>query len=214
MSKPLLSILIPTVVGRENEYQKLMSKISSQYTLDTGITSKLPSISSMFIRGKDVEVLFLKDNKEITIGEKREQLYQMASGDYSWQIDDDDDFADGAIEKILEAIKNNPDVDCITFKEKCIIDGVYHASNFSMKYPKWQDNVDGYSWVRNVFYKAVIKTSIAQSVPFEHIRFGEDERWGMALAPHLKTEYHIDEEIYHYLHNSTPHHERYGYDKD
>ncbi len=196
MTKPLLSILIPTVVGREAEYESLVSKLCGQY------------------QGVEVEITTMKDNKEMTIGEKRGKLYQMANGEYSLMIDDDDALADGAMVKILEAIKNNPEVDCITYRERCIIDGVYYPSNFSMEYAKWEDNVDGFAWVRNVFYKAVIKTSIAQSVPFEHIRFGEDEKWAMTLAPHLKTEHHIDEEIYHYIHNSSPSHERYGFDKD
>ncbi len=196
MSKPLLSILIPTVIGRENEYNALFNKICSQY------------------QGDEVEIGTLKDDKEITIGEKREKLYKMANGLYSWQIDDDDDIADGAIRKILEAIKTNPNVDCITFKERCIIDGKYFASDFSMEYEKWENNVGEFAWVRNVFYKCVVKTSIAQSVPFEHIRYNEDERWATALDPHLKTEYHIDEEIYYYIHNSSPSHERYGFDKD
>jgi len=209
MSKPLLSILIPTVVGREQELDRFFKNRGGKEKIsDNFIYGQLRLLFDTF------EIVIFKDNKEITIGEKRERLYQSSEGLYSWQIDDDDDIAEGAIEKVLEAIKNNPDVDCITFKEKCMIDGVYHASNFSMKYPKWENNVDGYSWVRNVFYKCVIKTSIAQSVPFEHIRFGEDEKWAMALAPHLKSEVHIDEEIYYYLHNSTPHHERYGFDKD
>jgi hypothetical protein len=58
----------------------------------------------------------------------------------------------------------------------------------------------------------VIKTEIARSVPFPPIRWNEDEQWAAALKPHLKTEIHIDEELYYYIHNSQPEefNSRYG----
>ena len=40
-----------------------------------------------------VEVIVICDNKEISIGEKRNRLYTAASGEFSVQIDDDDDVA-------------------------------------------------------------------------------------------------------------------------
>ncbi len=202
MNNPLLSILIPTVFEREDLCNLLLQKLGSQI-LNLNGTDKIM-----------VSVMREVDNKEMSIGEKREKLYQKATGLFSWQIDDDDDIAEGSIEKILEAIKNNPDVDCITFREKCIIDGVYKRSNFSHKYDGWKDNFDGFDWVRDVFYKCVIKTEIAKKVPFPHIRYNEDQQWGVALKPFIHTEHHIDEEIYYYIHNSSPLHERYGFDKD
>ncbi len=218
MSKPLLSILIPTVVGREVEFNSLAKKICNQITgmgeTVFGKMSAIPKNGMAHVGSESVEMKHWCDNKEMTIGEKREKLYKMANGLYSWQIDDDDDIADRAIEKILEAITNNSDVDCITFKEKCIIDGKYYASNFSHKYDGWKDNFDGFAWVRDVFYKCVIKTEVAKKVPFPHIRYNEDQQWGVTLKPFIQTEHHIDEEIYHYIHNSSPSHERYGYDKD
>lgn len=196
MSNPLLSILIPTVVGRENEFNLLYAKLAYQY------------------QGIDVEVTSLKDSKEMTIGEKRERLYQMANGLFSWMIDDDDSIAGNAIQLILEAIKSNPEVPCITFREKCMMNGVYKSSNHSVRYEKWQDNFDGYDYVRCPFYKDVIRTDIAKSVPFEHIRYNEDEMWSMAIKPLLTSEIHIDEELYHYIYEpKETHEERYGFDK-
>lgn len=192
MSKPLLSILIPTVVGREKEYNGLIESLAEQYT------------------GLEVEVYTDKDNKEKTIGRKREDLYRMANGLYSIMVDDDDRLAPNAIQLILGAIKSNPEIPVITFKERCMMNGEYKSSNHSIKYEKWQDNFDGYDYVRSPFYKDVIRTDIAKSVPFPYIRYNEDEQWSMALRPHLKTEYHIDKEIYYYLYNETNHNERYG----
>lgn len=212
MTQPLLSILIPTVVGREKEYDKLFGKLRM---LGKCIIGDLTQKNIHRCEGRDgVELISLKDNKEMTIGEKREKLYQMATGTHSWMIDDDDDIAPNAIQLILEAIRSNPDVDCITFEEHINIDGKIQRSNHSLKYADWANDTDGFDYARTPFMKSVIKTEIAKSVPIPHIRFGEDHEWAKALKPHLKTEIHIDEQIYKYIHRSSNHETRYGFDKD
>ena len=161
-----------------------------------------------------IEMIHFPDEKELTIGEKRELMYKQARGIYSWQIDDDDAISDDSLHLILDALKDDPD--CITFKEKCIINGSHFTSNHSIKYDDWSEKQDGFDYVRTPFFKSVIKTEIARSVPVPHIRFGEDHEWAKALKPHLKSEVHIDKELYIYQHNSKPenHNERYGFDRD
>ena len=212
MTQPLLSVLIPTVVGREKQFSELLSKLAQMGEFHNGTMGVDLIIDG--ISNNKVEVLSLKDNKEITIGEKRENLYKLANGLYSWQIDDDDLIAPNAIELILNAIKNNPEVPCITFREKCTMNGVYKSSNHSIRYSQWMDNQDGFDYVRSPFYKDVIRTDIARSVPFPHIRYNEDEQWSKALYPLLTDEIHIDEELYHYIYNETNHNERYGLDRE
>jgi len=121
MNNILLSILIPTVVGREDAFRFLQRRLDLQKHKYTGYDGS-------------IEVLALKDNKELSIGEKRESLYKSASGLYGWQIDDDDNIADDAIELILQAIKENPDVDCVTFDEYCLMNGVEYNSRHSLLY--------------------------------------------------------------------------------
>lgn len=206
MNQPLLSILIPTVVGREREIDALLwGNIQKQVDFTIGI------IGGNYVSDPGpVEVFWCCDNKEMTIGEKREHLYSVANGIYSWQIDDDDDISPDAIRLILDAVKWG--TDCITFKEKCVINGKYYSSDHQLQYDDWAENVNGFDYVRTPFYKDVIKTEIAKSVPFEHIRYGEDHAWARALKPHLKTSYYINQELYYYIHNSKPedHNERYG----
>lgn len=212
----MLSVLIPTVVGREEQINKLIKKICGD-TVYYNTIEDFKGIRFFYYYvqgGSDIEIILGKDNKEITIGEKRELLYKRAKGSHSWMPDDDDDYQDNAIELILEAIKSNPEIPCITFREKCMINGVYKSSNHSIKYPQWMDNNDGYDYVRCPFYKDVIRTDIAKSVPFPHIRYNEDEQWSMAIKPLLTDEIHIDEELYHYIYNETNHEERYGLDRN
>lgn len=212
-NKILLSILIPTVVGREEELSKLLGLLSKYAPLD--VTSNLKENDFGYTGTKydleDVEIIVVKDNKQNTIGAKREYMYSIANGLYSQMTDDDDELAPNAIQLILEAIKSNPEVDCITFREKCTINGEYKTSNHSLKYGQWMDNQDGFNYVRSPFYKDVIRTDIAKSVPFPHIRYNEDEQWSMALYPHLHTEIHIDQELYYYTYEpKDTHNERYG----
>jgi len=214
MTQPLLSILIPTVVGREEQCENLLRKIKGsiawkevkQYTngyeAHYGECLSLPVCFQVY-----------KDNKEKSIGEKREFMYQQSMGLYSQMTDDDDELAPNAIQLILEAIKSNPEIPCITFREKCMMNGFYKTSNHSIKYHNWEDNTDGFDYVRSPFYKDVIRTDMAQRVPFEHIRWNEDERFSYALKPWLTDEIHIDEELYYYIYNETNPTERYGLDK-
>ena len=200
MSKPLLSILIPTVVGREENLKSLLRVIKGDmawtevflsdgvYDFHYGSCKSLPLFFEV-----------TKDNKEKSIGDKREYMYQHSNGLYSFSIDDDDNISGNAIQLMLEAIKSNPEIPCITFREKCMMNGEYKSSNHSIKYDKWQDNFDGYDYVRCPFYKDVIRTDIAKSVPFPHIRYNEDEQWSMAIKPFLTDEIHIDEELYYYI---------------
>lgn len=210
MYLPLLSILIPTTLDRTKEYSRLIGRLNEVY----------PEINKDGI----VEEITDCAGKEVPIGEKREGLYRYARGLYSWQIDDDDDIAGNSIKEIIGILMPmvisseyiNPLPSCITFRENCMINGQYYSSNHSLKYDDWAEKQDGFDYVRTPFYKDVIRTDIARSVPFERIRYGEDIAWARALKPHLRNEVHIDQEIYFYIHESKPedHNERYGYDKD
>lgn len=222
MTQPLLSILIPTIIGREDIFNKLILRLSDKlglYHHPMFLENDFPYGLWGRYHGEFCELFYIRDNKEITIGEKREKLYQMANGLYSWQIDDDDDIAENAIELIIQSIKNNPEIPCITFEENCMMDGRYYKSNHSIKYPKWEGDgsiylSDGFHFHRSPFYKDVIRTDIAKLVPFEHIRWNEDERWSHVIQPYLKDEIHIDKEIYFYQHQSSNPQERYGFDRD
>lgn len=210
MSNPLLSILIPTVVGREE-----MLKIIVKKSLHLNLPDAEFEENYADIKYNGLQLIYHRDNKELTIGEKREKLYKSADGLFSWQIDEDDDISDNAIELILEAIKSNPEVDCITFEERVSLDGVEYKSNHSNEYSGWEGDgqkilYDGFHFHRTVFFKDVIRTELARSVPVPHCRFGEDNMYADALKPLIKSEIHINQQLYFYNYISSPHNERYG----
>jgi hypothetical protein len=189
-----LSICIPTVKGREVQFKKLKAFILKQ--------------AEPF---KDmVEIVSICDNKEISIGEKRNRMYKLCKGLYAWQIDDDDWIADNALELIFSHI--DKDKDCITFKEKCVFDGVkIKSSCISLMFKEWRDNYAGFNYVRTPFYKTVIKTAICQKVGVRDMRYAEDHQFSLDLRSHLSTETHINEFIYIYRHSSKEqHNQKYG----
>lgn len=201
--KPLLTILIPTVIGREKQFEALRLRIENQ--LHAGNIGK-----------SEVEIMHLSDDKTMTIGEKRNKLHEMANGIFCWTVDDDDDLV--KIVLVVDAIREHGDkVDCIGFKELCIFNGKkVESSCFSLRYSDWADNVDGYNHVRTPFFKTPIKTSIVQSTRVENIRFGEDHAFSRAIKHKLHNEFFIDEFIYIYQHNDEGggSEKRYGFYKD
>lgn len=195
MSQILLSVLIPTVKERAENFHKLKQYIFHQL-VDHELTD-------------NVEILYIQDNKEMTIGDKRNKLYRMAKGEYSIQVDDDDWLHPLAMPYIVDELKDNPD--CVGYKELCIYDGKrVESSNFSIKYPGWLDNYDGFNHVRTPFFKTPIKTRLCLQCQIPSIRFGEDHEFAKMIYPLLQKENYIDEFIYHYIHTSSPHNERYG----
>jgi len=196
MTQPLLSIQIPYTKEREAETANLSKELIRQIQ-----ESKLQQYVSFELDGR---------GKEVTIGEKRNDLYQRAKGKYAVQWDSDDWIHENGVKLIIEVLQNNPDVDCCTYEEFIDIDGKIQRSNHSLKYADWADNQDGFDYVRTPFMKSVIKTEIAKSVPVPFVRFGEDHQWSQALKSHLHTEIHIDEQIYRYIHRSSDFNERYG----
>lgn len=217
MNQILLSILIPSTPDRREQVMLLFEKLKDRKAYKEVILNLENCTWRCAQRmSGEVEILICEDDKIMPIGAKRETMYQKASGEYSWQIDSDDDIAPDAIKLILEAIKQNPD--CITFQEYCMMDGKEYKSNHSLQYGDWDGDgskllSDGFHFWRTPFMKSVIKTEIARSVPIPHIRFGEDHQWAQALKPHLKTEIHIPQDIYLYQHQSSDFNERYGIGK-
>ena len=214
--KTLLSILIPITPDRKEVVENLLNVIneySTLYRMDVFNDGSNLVFTRYWSLLSHIEIILATDNREMTLGEKRERLYKVANGLYSIQVDSDDLISEDAIQLILNAIEQEPDV--ITFEESVTIDGKYSRSNFSLKYKEWNGDgssvlEDGFHYQRSPFYKCVIKTEIARSVPFPKIRYNEDEQWSILLMPYLSSEVHIDKQLYIYEYTSTPFHERYG----
>ncbi len=190
-----LSILIPTTVDREDQFNRLTKYLFKQIEENS--------------LQNEIEVQYICDTKEMSVGAKRQLLYEMAKGEYSWMIDDDDWIAYDAIAGVYNELDGI--CDCVGFKELCIFDGKrVESSNFSLVYPGWMDNYDGFNHVRTPFFKTPIKTKLCLEAGVKDQRWGEDNDFAIRIYPYLETENYIDEFVYIYQHNSSPHNDRYG----
>jgi len=196
MSEPILSILIPTLVGRERQLKNLLSKFN-QESIDA-----FPHCDARIeFKKKPVEIFIAKDDRQITIGMKRNNLLVAAQGKYVAFIDDDDIVSDDYIDLLLNAAE--ADCDCASLKGEITIDGGKpEIFEHSLKYNEWKTNPEG-SEIRYERYPnhlSLIRASIAKQFKFPEINHGEDHDWSKQIHESglLKNEYYIPEIIYYY----------------
>jgi hypothetical protein len=96
-----LTIGIPTVVGREKLFDRLLNEVNSQIEKNS--------------LKKEVQVIIEKDNKEISIGAKRQKMYERSKGLFTVQIDDDDWIVEDFVKSCYDATFEP--VDCIGYHE-------------------------------------------------------------------------------------------------
>ncbi len=159
-----------------------------------------------------VELFIDKDNKDVSIGLKRDRMYARSKGVFSVQIDDDDTVAEDYVKTIYEATAN--DVDCIGYKEHCTFDGMRHRiSDISLKYSEWKQfnqDVNGIHHQRTPFFKVPIKTYLCQTIRVNDMRFGEDHDFANRIHPLLKSEHYINRQMYFYRYKTEEHNKKYG----
>ena len=155
----------------------------------------------------NVEVLVETDNGKFSVGQKRNLLIDKAQGKYVAYIDDDDLVEPIYIEKILEAIKTEPDVvgiHLLHFENNVLSGLTYH----SLKYKHWwheknEENPKLINYYRNPNHINPVKKELAAQIKFPGLNRDEDKDYSRRLLPLLKTEVYIEEPIYRYL-NRNP----------
>lgn len=188
-----LSILIPTIEERKEQLDKLVNKLNLS--------------SAGYFLNHDFEILTESDNREKTVGEKRNILLERAKGIFTVFIDDDDDIHNSYIQLIIDAIKynwsvmsplNNPD--CIGFKGEYYRNGVkerdfIHSLGLGMYYD------DGATYYRSVNHLNPIRSDISKAYKFKHINSGEDQEWATRILCDckFKKQLFIDEVMYYYM---------------
>jgi len=191
-SKKLWSILICTIEERKESFDRIYKKLQSQIH-NNNLSDK-------------IEILFFSDNRQNSIGFKRNTLIQQSTGEYVCFVDDDDDVNDRYVpmiyEKLVQKI-NGEKPDCVSLVGIITTNGknpekFIHSIQYNNKY--CQEN--------GIYYRPPnhlnpIKKSIAQQFLFPEKNFGEDMSWTLQIAHSglLKTEAVIDEPYYFYQYN-------------
>lgn len=134
--------------------------------------------------------------RSMTTGRKRNELIQHSSSEYFVFIDSDDMVTSDYVQTILEAIDKGPD--CITYRGYMTTSGK-SREEWVIKLGSQYITKDGvhYRWPNHI---SVMKRSKVGHVKFPDIWKQEDYQWSQKIhaLKLLKTEVHIDREMYHY----------------
>jgi len=146
-----------------------------------------------------VEVLTLADNGSETIGSKRNQLVNQAAGQFVVFIDDDDTVSKNYIEQIVQAIRENPQADCISFSGEITFRGKQPRKLVhSVAHREWCYSQGEY--IRPPCHITPIRRDIALKYRFASKDLAEDMEWTMRMSSDraLKQEVVLDEVLYYY----------------
>lgn len=196
---PILSICIPTINGRESQLDSLVTDCLYEQLRER----------------PEALILIEKDNKEMSIGAKRQILLERVTMPYFCMIDDDDTVAPDFVKEVLQAIEREQP-DCIGYLESIIQPGhIDKLAIHSNRYEEWANNRDGYDYVRTIFCKDVIKTEIALQIGFnKDLRYGEDHDFARRLKASglLEKEVFLPKIMYYYNapDGNEPSNKRYG----
>lgn len=179
-----LSILVPSVAERRNTF--LPKSLEMLY----GQLEGLPLENQ-----KQVEILYLIDNKSIMLGDKRNLMIDMAKGEYIAFVDCDDRIAEDYISSLLEGIKSGSD--SIVFLAEVSLNGLEpKICRYSKDYPHDYNTADEYIRIPN--HIPCIRKEVSKKVSFPSLKNAEDSAYSKLLKPHLKSEFKIDRVLYYY----------------
>ena len=176
-----LSILTPTIPGREAQVKALSERIAAQIGHD------------------EVEHLILSDNRQRSIGEKRQALVDIAQGDYIAFCDDDDNIAEDYVAEIIKATKQGPDV--ITFKQGSSYNGQKSTVVFKLGQGDGPYTIDGTTH-RDAWHVCAWRRDLVDGCQFGFSNYGEDRVWSVQARQRAKTTVHIDRVLHYYTHDA------------
>ena len=152
-----------------------------------------------------VEIIVNVDDRQKSVGQKRNEILEQAKGKFVCFIDDDDNIDEDYINIIMKIIRENPELDCIGFSGMYYINGnpamiFKHANEYGGHY---KDD-EGIQY-RPINHLNPTRTEIARKIRFPEKNFGEDSDYCDRLLESglLKNEIIIHDKImYHYLWDS------------
>ena len=205
----ILSILICSIEERAEKLSILKELLISQSMM-------LRENADCDLSHRDVEILTEVDNKQISIGAKRQKLLEKAKGDWIVFFDDDDIPSYNYIKVILSAIKNNTTIDCIGIRGIMTTNGIHskswcHRLGYKIEGDGHTPHASGYDYVRPIIHFNPVRRELALKAGFKDLRYGEDMDYAERLNPLLTKEYFIDEILFHYRYSTDQSHKKkYG----
>ncbi len=191
-----LDILIATTIDRRYMFTELHMELTRQIEM-SGLRSR-------------VHIIPYEDNKEISVGKKRQMLLEKSKSKYIVYFDSDDFPRSIYVTSIIQALKVEPD--CIGFKIGMTTNGKNPETCIhSLSNKTWFSNLKNKTHYRSVTHFNPVKRQLALQVGFKDMRYGEDRDYSDRLTPLCKNEYFIDEFLFDYRYSNTiPHKQKYG----
>jgi hypothetical protein len=179
---PDLSVLIPTITEREQEANALFRSLEDR------------------VKGRNVEILMMRDNLLSGIGEARNKLLRAAGGKYITFLDDDDALCEGYFELVLANIGHDKDV--ITFDQWASVDGETGRINCRLGHEVEPFRPGGVT-KRPPWFWCVWRRELACAYAVPQVRRNEDILWLRHLWAEAETEAHIPQILHRYNFSSA-----------
>jgi hypothetical protein len=194
-----ISILIPTLTTRRALFEAVLQEVRRQI-------SEVPEIN--------VEVLWEEDNREMTLGAKRNLLMDRCNGKYHCFVDDDDILAPYFLKSFVPMIQSGIDYDCASFVGAHYEVGKFKKLfNHSLYFKEWFETDERY--FRSPSPMNMLKTSIVRQIRYKDIRDTEDHEFSKRLVDSglLKTEFEVNPNrpLYHYVDRVKEDREKWKY---
>ncbi len=186
MSELTLSILIPTLVRRQEKFLQLMERLCPQ------------------CYGKPVEVVALQNQGEELLQVYRERLLNAAQGKYLCFVDDDDEVAPYYVDDILEALSDGW-ADVLGWRHlNTGTPGGYTDVSLAYKDGTPPGVIDG-GYRRPFTHMNPVRSELARKGTFLSAGpgfTGEDMVFVRSVLPHLKREIQLPRPLYVYRWNA------------
>jgi hypothetical protein len=179
---PDLSVLIPTITEREQEANALFRALEAR------------------VKGRNVEIVMLRENLLCGIGEARNKLLRAAGGKYITFLDDDDALCEGYFELVLDNIRHDKDV--ITYDQWATVDGETGRINCRLGHELEPFRPGGVT-KRPPWFWCVWRRELACAYAVPQVRRNEDVLWLRHLWAEAETEAHIPQILHRYNFDSN-----------
>jgi hypothetical protein len=180
------SILIPTIPGREKGLSDLVS------TLREKLARLAPDLR--------YEFCLAFDNREMSIGMKRQKLVEMAKGKYLSFIDDDDEITDAYIEDLWATIQGG--YHTMRLRGQMSQYTFVHSTAITLTTPMATKS-EPPVFQRPPNHLNPLLSDVAKLVSFKDAVHGEDLDWTLSLyrTKFIETEYRSNPDRIHYIYN-------------
>lgn len=179
-------ILICTLPERADKLKRLTTTLDKQISKFNGVVS---------YKCHDA-------GRSLTTGRKRNMLIEGSESDYFSFVDDDDNVSDHYVNSIMNAIYTGPDV--VTFCGHMTTNGA-NRREFTIKLGSKYEEKDGH-YYRFPNHLCAFKRDKVNMVKFPELWLQEDFIWAKQINDRrlLKTEVHIESDLYWYDYNYIP----------